>query len=464
MDSSGVKKGSGSNEEHTLRFSALSKPAFLSTVMMLVVPGTLYSFMFSEIWSPDTQRVYTACAISVFSAFYLPKYYQENIVETVKITCKKNSQNAAIMKVVENSISEFRPTFWALSGHVQSFMFAYWPLSVVFKFGKKSSLVFERQTLTMSDGGVVQLDWAQQSETQNDMGECSGDIGSKTGLSNATEEAKPILIILPGVVGKSANAYVHRIGLVSQKAGYRVVVKGYRGIDAPMKSFLPETWGPRSLEDLHETLQVVHQRFPSAHIVGVGFSFGGLCLQSYLGSPLGHKYNMLKAAASLSGCFDPRYIYEFGVLPHRIIPYDTALAFSVNKDLQKNLDVINTHLGVDVRAMLKYSRTMQDYHKTVTVPAMGLETVDDYWKMMGSFHKRYMKSIKTPVLSILAEDDPLIPSQVASGAIEAITQSEGVILLQTKRGGHAGFFEGATGECYADRVALEFLGAALSRW
>ncbi|KNC75934.1 hypothetical protein SARC_11550 [Sphaeroforma arctica JP610] len=227
--------------EHTVRFSSLSTPTLVGTLVLLFAPAIVYSMVFSvELWSVQAQKIMTACAACLFLSHFGPKYYEENIVENVKITCKKNAENIAILKVIESSLSQYRPTFWGLSGHTQSVMFAYWPLSIVFNVGKDSALQFERETLTMSDGGIVQLDWANHDGYElvsEEFGSNSTPLGADL---NWVKEA-PILLILPGVVGKSANAYVHRLGVVARKAGYRVCVKGYRGIDAPMTAFLPET-------------------------------------------------------------------------------------------------------------------------------------------------------------------------------------------------------------------------------
>eukprot|EP00121_Abeoforma_whisleri_P001049 Awhi_evm1s933 len=127
--------------------------------------------------------------------------------------------------------------------------------------------------------------------------------------------------------------------------------------------------------------------------------------------------------------------------------------------MKRHFPVIDKELGTDIGSKLNYSRSMEEYHTHITVPAMGLKSTKEYWITMGNFHRELMKNIDVPVLSLLAEDDPLIPPIVADRAVESITQSDGAILIQTKRGGHSGFFEGSTGQCYADRVGLDFLDA-----
>ncbi|KNC74442.1 hypothetical protein SARC_13009 [Sphaeroforma arctica JP610] len=222
-------------------------------------------------------------------------------------------------------------------------------------------------------------------------------------------------------------------------------------------------WGPRSLDDLHEVLEIIQSRHPNVPIVGAGFSFGGLCLQSYAGSPANHKSKLLKAAVSFSGCFDPEFIYTEGVLRHRLMPYDLGLSLSVVNDMKPHFELMGKHLGTDLGKVLIGSRSMEAYHNAITIQAMGISSTVEYWLMMGQFHRQLMRSINVPVLSLLADDDPLIPPKVSAGAVESITQSDGAILVQTKRGGHAGFFEYSTGECYADRVALDFLNACCRR-
>eukprot|EP00121_Abeoforma_whisleri_P015719 Awhi_evm1s14460 len=201
--------------EPNVRFSSMSTPVLVSNLMLVFVPAMIYAFIFGvEIWSTECQKVITACVSCLFLSHFGPKYYEDNVVETVKITCQKNKQNLSILKVVESALSEYRPTFWGLSGHMQSVMFAYWPLNIVFQVGKNSALSFDRQTLTMSDGGVVELDWAQCPDflTSEEMNHPQAP-GTATAAScssedlNVLQDKKPIMLILPGVVGKSANAY-----------------------------------------------------------------------------------------------------------------------------------------------------------------------------------------------------------------------------------------------------------------
>ena len=108
----------------------------------------------------------------------------------------------------------------------------------------------------------------------------------------------PILLILPGVVGKSDNAYVKRLALAAVSHGWRPVAKSYRGIGVEMRDALPETWSHRTVLDLDAAVEHIRERYPGAVICGAGFSFGGMQLLSYLGA---RQDSPIAAGISLSG-------------------------------------------------------------------------------------------------------------------------------------------------------------------
>lgn len=158
--------------------------------------------------SSATRHVFLASALIVFALLSLRQYYRTHIVEAPSLTYTPSAVNERIVELFAPSVRDFAPSPWAISAHVQSFLFAYWPLKVV--FGWDIPKVVEREELDMSDGGVIALDW----------------------FAGPSDETTPVVLLLPGVVGKTDNCYIQRFALEARKEGWRAVCKSYRFVVA----------------------------------------------------------------------------------------------------------------------------------------------------------------------------------------------------------------------------------------
>jgi len=70
--------------------------------------------------------------------------------------------------------------------------------------------------------------------------------------------------------------------------------------------------------------------------------------------------------------------------------------------------------------------------------------------------------INVPFLSLMADDDPLAPPAHWVESLATAKGSHHVVLLQTKRGGHCGWFSGLRGKSWLDQRVVEFLEASLN--
>lgn len=142
-----------------------------------------------------------------------------------------------------------------------------------------------------------------------------------------------------------------------------------------------------------------------------------------------------------------------------------ALYFSLTADMYHKLPMLSANLSSDLHAVLRQgSKTLNTWHDNVTRHYIEGEVVPDtdaYFRHVGNYHARMLAAVERPALCFMAEDDPLIPSEVAERAIRAAQCAPGPILLQTQRGGHCGWFEGMSGNSWADDMALAFLKAAV---
>ena len=70
-------------------------------------------------------------------------------------------------------------------------------------------------------------------------------------------------------------------------------------------------------------------------------------------------------------------------------------------------------------------------------------------------------AVRVPTLLLNALDDPFCVSQNVDDHRGLVLANPSLVLATTRRGGHLAFYEGLMAKPWAERVALEWLGAAL---
>ncbi|CAM9304808.1 unnamed protein product [Choristocarpus tenellus] len=163
-------------------------------------------------------------------------------------------------------------------------MFATWcPPSERVNVGRLVSR--EDKVSSSYDGGCFRLDWWEPSDVQ-------------------LPPNAPVILVLPGVVGKSTNVYIrHLASHFARSWGWRVVAKCWRGIGAPLTTRRPETWDKTALSDTLDAIRHVRKSLPDGvPMMGAGFSYGGFLLSTLVGSVPFEEHG-LRAVVSMSGLF-----------------------------------------------------------------------------------------------------------------------------------------------------------------
>ena len=168
-------------------------------------------------------------------------------------------------------------------------------------------VVYERELLTVQDGGLVALDWitlshlpstpapepgtgtGTGSRTSN-TGTTSGNMNTDTnpidrdiGMDSASDV--PTIILHHGLCGDSSSEHIvfmARKFLSSQQQQFRVVVVVMRGCGGLDLMTSQAMHGART-EDLRDAIQHIHKKLPKSRLFGVGFSLGAGVLLKYLG-------------------------------------------------------------------------------------------------------------------------------------------------------------------------------------
>ena len=82
--------------------------------------------------------------------------YQKYIVEAPFISYVPNMENVNIFEQFISKIRRFEPTPWGYSSHIQSAMFAFWPLNSFLGIGKYN-IKYKREIVKFEDGGINAL-------------------------------------------------------------------------------------------------------------------------------------------------------------------------------------------------------------------------------------------------------------------------------------------------------------------
>jgi len=133
-------------------------------------------------------------------------------------------------------------------------------------FRMRDLVVFDRELLTLSDGGTIALDWGSHFHAD----QCAPLTASS-----------PVVILFHGLVGDSQSEYIFHMSGQLLKRGYRVVAVVARGCGG-LSLTTGRVFAGRRTSDVASAIHTVADRYPSAKLFGVGFSLGASLVLQYL--------------------------------------------------------------------------------------------------------------------------------------------------------------------------------------
>lgn len=202
--------------------------------------------------------------------------------------------------------------------------------------------------------------------------------------------------------------------------------------------------------DVKSAMLYVSSLFPNAPIYGIGFSLGANNLAKYLGveaseTPmktgvvLGNPWNLLKGHIALQSSM-------MGLF------YSQAMAKNLRTLVLRHKEMIATHPKIDMQAVLDNpNMTLYEFDSVVTCKGGGYESAEAYYRAESS--DQYLPSVRVPLLSINALDDPI----ACASAIpySAAATNPFLIFATTRHGGHLGWFSGMFSFLTKDRWVLK---------
>eukprot|EP00930_Biecheleria_cincta_P096459 TRINITY_DN88303_c0_g1_i1.p1 TRINITY_DN88303_c0_g1~~TRINITY_DN88303_c0_g1_i1.p1 ORF type:complete len:460 (+),score=53.44 TRINITY_DN88303_c0_g1_i1:41-1420(+) len=395
--------------------------------------------------------------------------------EKPRLVC--GSEVSSIVLRCQSLFRVLHLTPWAWNAHVQATMFCFWP-QMNRQIGARS-VRLKRELVTCADLGQVALDWIVVGEDDSEH------------LETDLERSDPIILTLPGIVGKSNNTYFLRFGqfLHSKSQGrWRCAVKSWRGIHCELSEAQPrpETWGQHAADDTLAVAEMLKKRYPKAPLLLLGWSHGGnvalAALASERGAELFSAGVMVSSPYDLAGAMaflekDQWFPYAYVntkalVDEYRASGAADALVSKVqwaSAAMSKVSDALRwQNLATHLAVRRPYGST---WHDLFTRRYTGHDSVLSYYASVEKIVQQALPKIRVPVLCLLSEDDSVTPpstfskfiqSQHAKGEdVTLCTSSPWLAFSVTKRGGHCGWFYGLRGFSWVDEVATEFLEACM---
>ncbi|TFK76467.1 AB-hydrolase YheT [Pluteus cervinus] len=343
-------------------------------------------------------------------------------------------ESASIRELVEakcpSLFKPFKPVWWLCNGHLQTVH------CVTGDFSKIDPLQYNRTYLRLVDGGTLGLDFAPA-------------VADESKVKPDT----PIIVVQHGLTGGSYEPYVRAIvkpactPVEEGGLGYRVVVVNFRGCaGTPITS--QQLYSAGHTDDLRQALAYLEHRYPSAPLLGLGYSLGANVLTRYIaeegensrlisGCALACPWDLEENNHSLLNSFLGTQVYQKGM--------GGNLQRLVRKHQESLLIDPEHRVAKAVPGVLALKKpTLAEFDEAFTriaggsAPTFPFPDADAYYRWASS-HK-VLKDVRVPFLAINATDDPVVHKVPMSAS-----DNPYVTMVLTGGGGHLGWFQSGDG-------------------
>lgn len=288
---------------------------------------------------------------------------------------------------------------------------------------------FDREEVTLDDGGTVGIDWA-----------CDSDSLTGRPLCDDSKN-KPILLLAPGLGGGARNLYTMALVRAARRAGFKVGTMLFRNADG-----LPITSGKLSYsgswQDCKAMIDYVHAKYVRVErqerLYAYGCSLGANILALYM------IREGTRARQKLDGAFlygtpwsaakGAEFLYNnaFGV-------YQKVIGLALNEDIRKNqLPQMKPYMS---------ESDYEHYKSVVSSNWSGLKPLDEhvFVKMFGYADTKayynavtvaeHVMNIKVPTFALGANDDQIVGNHLAPFK-SAQSRDSNICLGSTDYGAH----------------------------
>lgn len=237
-----------------------------------------------------------------------------------------------------------------------------------------------------------------------------------------------VVLMLHGLAGSHASPYLRRLSTRLVARGVRTFRMDLRGCGAGA-ALARRPYHGGCFEDLAAAVAKVRALCPRSPLSALGFSLGGNVLLRLLGEWGG------SPDVSLDRCMAVCPPIDLANCARRLKRranrlYDQFFVRVVQRQLRERRRQVPDALHVEFTSPPK---CLEEFDDRFTSQVWGYGSAERYYRACSS--GPLLASIRTPVLILAAEDDPLIGGEVYHSTI----RSERVSLRLTQKGGHMGF-------------------------
>ncbi len=262
--------------------------------------------------------------------------------------------------------------------------------------------------------------------------------------ASATSSEEPTVLLVHGLGGSHRSGYMTRIASRLRHQGRRVFRMDLRGCGNGI-SIAKRTAHAGASEDLAQAAHWIQQHTHSA-IQIVAFSLSGNILLKMLSEPeLTNPLQIAKAIA-ISPPIDLAYS-SLQITRRYLGFYNYQFMRSLKKDIARRKV---HHPECPWTDLTPFPKTLLDFDNRFTAPLNGFTDAEQYYERSSS--KNLLDQITTPTTILVADDDPVVPSEI----FDDVDLSNSTTLIRTRHGGHMGYL-GRRGQRWMDDQILAWL-------
>ena len=238
----------------------------------------------------------------------------------------------------------------------------------------------------------------------------------------------PVAVLVHGLGGDHRSGYMVRVAAKLNQQGVRVFRMDQRGCGAAEFLSIKTAHAGRS-DDIADLLDWVTSCCPQSSLVLVGFSLGGNAVLKLAGETGSSTSWNLQSVIAVAPPIDLEYCAVNLSRPQRRF-YDRRFVRQLCRQVRKRCQQLPSAEDLPSGAR---PRSVFEFDDCYTSQVNGFEDALDYYAQSSA--GPWLKSITVETRILIADDDPVVPSEIFND----VRQSECLSLFKTQHGGHLGY-------------------------
>ena len=300
----------------------------------------------------------------------------------------------------EPAVPDFRPCLLMRCGHRQTVLGNLLP-------GGRFPYAARSHRLTLRDGDLLVV--------HDDM-------------PSQWKPSDPVAVLVHGLGGDHRSGYMVRIAAKLNQQGVRVFRMDQRGCGAAEFLSTKTAHAGRS-DDIADLLDWVTSGCPQSSLSLIGFSLGGNAVLKLAGETGSSAAWDLQSVIAVAPPIDLAYCAANLSRPQRRF-YDRRFVRQLCRQVRKRCQQMP---GAEDLPSGVRPRSVFEFDDCYTSHINGFQDAPDYYRQSSA--GSWLKSIAIETRILVANDDPVVPSEIFNG----IQESDCLRLFKTQYGGHLGY-------------------------